>query len=151
MLKDIDFNISYDINSYQDIYQKLMPKIRSYADKYNLTILFVHHLNKLGKTLGSTGFDAVVDGIIRLSKNSFDDNTIKMEIINRDFPDEEEYLHKDKNQVFSIAKDNALEIANPVIVAFVKIDDSQTLIKWAKKMRARRALSSGGKNILHIK
>ena len=29
MLKDIDFNISYDINSYQDISQKLMPKIRS--------------------------------------------------------------------------------------------------------------------------
>ena len=37
MLKDI----SYDINSYQDIAQKLMPQIRSYADKYNLTILFV--------------------------------------------------------------------------------------------------------------
>ena len=120
MLKDIDFNISYDINSYQDISQKLMPKIRSYADKYNLTILFVHHLNKLGKTLGSTGFDAVVDGIIRLSKNTFDDNTIKMEIINRDFPDEEEYLHKDKNQVFSIARDNTLEYVNPNIVAFVK-------------------------------
>ena len=120
MLKDIDFNISYDINSYQDISQKLMPKIRSYADKYNLTILFVHHLNKLGKTLGSTGFDAVVDGIIRLSKNCFDDNTIKMEIINRDFPDEEEYLHKDKNQVFSIAKDNALETQNPIVIGFVK-------------------------------
>lgn len=73
MLKGIDFNISYDINSYQDISQKLMPKIRSYADKYNLTILFVHHLNKLGKTLGSTGFDVVVDGIIRLSKNNLSD------------------------------------------------------------------------------
>lgn len=90
MLKDIDFNISYDINSYQDISQKLMSKIRSYADKYNLTILFVHHLNKLGKILGSTGFDAVVDGIIRLSKNCYDDSTIKMEIINRDFPNDEE-------------------------------------------------------------
>lgn len=85
MLKDIDFNIFYDINSYQDISQKLMPQIRRYAYKYNLTILFVHHLDKLGKTLGTTGFDAVVDGIIRLSKNSFDDNTIKMKIINRDF------------------------------------------------------------------
>ena len=97
-----------------------MPQIRSYADKYNLTILFVHHLNKLGKTLGSTGFDAVVDGIIRLSKNCFDDSTIKMEIINRDFPDDEEYLRKDKNQVFSIARDNTLEYVNPNIVAFVK-------------------------------
>ncbi len=120
MLKDIEFNIGYDINSYQDISQKLMPKIRSYADKYNLTILFVHHLNKLGKTLGSTGFDAVVDGIIRLSKNCFDDDTIKMEIINRDFPDIEEYLHKDKNQVFSIALDNTLEFVNPNIQAFIK-------------------------------
>ena len=120
MLKDISFDISYDINSYQDIAQKLMPQIRSYADKYNLTILFVHHLNKLGKTLGSTGFDAVVDGIIRLSKNCFDDSTIKMEIINRDFPDDEEYLHKDKNQVFFIAKDNALETQNPIVIGFVK-------------------------------
>lgn len=102
MLKDIDFNISYDINSYQDISQKLMPKIRSYANKYNLTILFVHHLNKLGKTLGSTGFDVIVDGIIRLIKNSFDDNTIKMEIINRDFPDEEEYLHVEEGNFFSL-------------------------------------------------
>lgn len=120
MLKDISFDISYDINSYQDIAQKLMPQIRSYADKYNLTILFVHHLNKLGKTLGSTGFDAVVDGIIRLSKNCYDDSTIKMEIINRDFPDDKEYLHKDKNQVFSIAKDNALETQNPIVIGFVK-------------------------------
>ena len=120
MLKDISFDISYDINSYQDIAQKLMPQIRSYADKYNLTILFVHHLNKLGKTLGSTGFDAVVDGIIRLSKNCYDDSTIKMEIINKDFPDDEEYLHKDKNQVFSIAKDNALETQNPIVIGFVK-------------------------------
>ena len=41
MLKDIRFDIGYDINSYQDKAQKLMPQIRSYADKYNLTILFV--------------------------------------------------------------------------------------------------------------
>ena len=120
MLKDIDFNIAYDINSYQDISQKLMPKIRSNADKYNLTILFVHHLNKLGKTLGSTGFDAVVDGIIRLCKNCFDDNTIKMEIINRDFPEEEKNLHKDKNQVFSIAEDTSLDYVNPNIIGFIK-------------------------------
>ena len=67
MVKDIDFNISYDINSYQDISQKLIPKIRNYANKYNLTILFVRHLNKLDKTLDSTGFDIVVDRIIKKS------------------------------------------------------------------------------------
>ena len=67
MLKDI----SYDINSYQDIAQKLMPQIRSHADKYNLTILFIHHLNKLGKTLGSTGFDAIVYEIITILKSTW--------------------------------------------------------------------------------
>ncbi len=45
-----------------------------------------------------------------------------MEIINKGFHDEEEYLHKDKNQVFSIAKDNVLEIADFIIVTFVKYD-----------------------------
>lgn len=120
MLKDIDFNIAYDINNYQDISQKIMPKLRSYADKYNLTILFVHHLNKLGKTLGSTGFDAVVDGIIRLTKSCYDDSSIKMEIINRDFPDQEEYLSKSNNQVFSLAKDATLDYVNPNIIGFIK-------------------------------
>ena len=120
MLKDIDFNTAYDINSYQDISQKLMPKLRSYADKYNLTILFVHHMNKQGKTLGSTGFDAVVDGIIRLSKSCYDDSSLKMEIINRDFPDQEEYLNKNNNQVFSIAEDTSLDYVNPNIIGFIK-------------------------------
>lgn len=120
MLKDIDFGIYYDINNYQDISQKLMPKIRMCADKYNLTIIFVHHLNKLGTTLGSTGFDAVVDGIIRLSKNCYDESTIKMEVINRDFPDEEVYLHKDKNQVFSISESTSLDFINPNIIGFIK-------------------------------
>ena len=120
MLKDINFNIDYDINSYQDISQKLMPTLRNFADKYNLTILFVHHLNKQGKTLGSTGFDAVVDGIIRLNKSCYDDSSIKMEIINRDFPDQEEYLNKNNNQVFSIAEDISLDYINPNIIGFIK-------------------------------
>ena len=32
MLKDIDFNISYDINSYQDIYQKLMLALHEFEN-----------------------------------------------------------------------------------------------------------------------
>lgn len=66
MLKDIDLGINYDINSYQDIGQKLLPKLRNLCEKYNITILFTHHLNKQGKTLGSTAFDAVVDGKLTL-------------------------------------------------------------------------------------
>lgn len=47
-------------------------------------------------------------------------NTLEANAVPYDKWNEEKYLHKDKNQFFSIAKDNALEIANPVIVAFVK-------------------------------
>ncbi len=46
MLKDMDLGISYDINDFQDVAQKLMPKLRELCEKYNLTILFTHHLNK---------------------------------------------------------------------------------------------------------
>ena len=38
MLKDMDLGISYDINDFQDVAQKLMPKLRELCEKYNLTI-----------------------------------------------------------------------------------------------------------------
>lgn len=81
-LKDIDIGIVYDINNYQDVGQKLLPELRALCDKYNL---FTHHLNKKGKVLGSTAFDAVVDGKITLKANSKDKNLLRLNIINRNF------------------------------------------------------------------
>lgn len=52
MLKNIDFGVQYDINNYQDVAQQVFPKLRTYCDKYNVTFLVTHHLNKTGKTLG---------------------------------------------------------------------------------------------------
>ena len=49
MLKDIDFGVQYDINNYQDVAQQVFPKLRTYCDKYNVTFLVTHHLNKTGK------------------------------------------------------------------------------------------------------
>ena len=120
MLKDVDFNVAYDINSYQDIAQILMPRIRSLGDKYGLTILLVHHLNKLGKTLGSTGFDAVVDGIFRLNADSFDNKIVKLEVFNRDFPDINESLKKDSNQIFSIIENIEVEHKDINLINLVK-------------------------------
>lgn len=64
MLKDIDFGVQYDINNYQDVAQQIFPKLRTYCDKYNVTFLVTHHLNKTGKTLGSIALDVTVDGRI---------------------------------------------------------------------------------------
>ena len=69
MLKNTNLGIYYDINSYQDVDQKLLPKLRSICEKYNITILFTHQLNKRGTTLGSTALDAVVDGKLTLIEN----------------------------------------------------------------------------------
>jgi len=86
MLKDVNLGINYDINNYQDVGQKLLPKLRSICEEYNLTILFTHHLNKRGTILGNTAFDAVVDGKLTLIEDKNDKSLIRLNIINRDFP-----------------------------------------------------------------
>ena len=39
ILKDLEFDFVYDINSYQDVGQKVLPKLREIAEQYNVTIL----------------------------------------------------------------------------------------------------------------
>lgn len=63
------------------------------AQKYNLTFLLIHHLNKESKTLGSTGIDSSMNGILTLINNK--DNTYTLKIINRDF--EEQNLNLIRN------------------------------------------------------
>lgn len=103
MLKDMDLGISYDINDFQDVAQKLMPKLRELCEKYNLTILFTHHLNKRNETLGSTAFDACIDGKIILFENKNDRNHLTMKVINRDFPGFDMDLKRNQNQTFKIS------------------------------------------------
>ena len=102
MLKDINFGISYDLNSYQDMGQKVLPKIKSLGNKYNLTILFTHHLNKDGDTLGSTAINATVDGILCLIPNKSDESVVKLNIRNRDFPQQNIFLKKVDGEIFAV-------------------------------------------------
>ncbi|MCI8498216.1 MAG: AAA family ATPase [Bacilli bacterium] len=100
MLKDMDLGISYDINDFQDVAQKLMPKLRELCEKYNITILFTHHLYKRNKTLGSTAFDACIDGKTTLFETRNDHNHL---IMNRDFSGFEINLKRNENQTFKIS------------------------------------------------
>ena len=112
MLKDVDLGIGYDMNSYQDINQLMMFKLKELAEKYNLAIFFTHHLNKQGKTLGSTAFDASPDGVITLTEDKNDKSLIKFKMINRDFSQLDIQLKKSKNQVFNViepVEDNELD------------------------------------------
>lgn len=102
MIKDFNLGINYDINSYQDVGQKLLPKLRSLGERYNLAILFTHHNNKKGTTLGSTAFDAVVDGKITLTEDKNDKSLVRLNIINRDFPEIDLQLKKTENLIFNV-------------------------------------------------
>ena len=53
----IDYGYELDINNYRDVIKRMFDKYKELSKKYNLTFLLVHHLNKKGKTLGSTGID----------------------------------------------------------------------------------------------
>ena len=110
MLKDVNLGITYDINNYQDIGQKLLPKLRSLCDRYELTILFTHHLNKRGTVLGSTAFDAVVDGKLTLVEDKNDKSLVRLNIINRDFPELDIQLKKSSNQIFNVIEKETEEI-----------------------------------------
>ena len=120
MLKDTNLGIDYDINNYQDVGQKLLPKLRNICEKYNVTILFTHHLNKQGKILGSTAFDAVVDGKLTLVENKNDKSLIRLNIINRDYPELDIYLKKSSNQIFNVIDPIVEEEININLILFIK-------------------------------
>ena len=119
MLKDVNLGIDYDINNYQDVGQKLLPKLRSICEKYNLSILFTHHLNKRGTVLGSTAFDAVVDGKLTLIEDKNDKNFLRLNIINRDFPELNIQLKKSSNQVFSVVEKQIEEEINYNLIQII--------------------------------
>lgn len=96
----IDYGYELDINNYSDVMKRMFDKYRELSKKYNLTFLLVHHLNKEGKTLGSTGIDGNMNGILTLINNK--DNTYTLKIINRDFEEQNLNLIKNDKLVFKI-------------------------------------------------
>ena len=52
--------------------------------------------------MGSTAFDAVVDGKLTLIENKNDKSLVRLNIINRDFPELNIQLKKSNNQIFNV-------------------------------------------------
>lgn len=130
MLKDIDFGVQYDINNYQDVSQQIFPKLRTYCDKYNVTFLVTHHLNKLGKTLGSVAFDATVDGRITLIENKEGKKYVKLQTINRDFPELDIQLKKTDNLNFKKINSIEEDELSYELTSFIKYVASQKEIDF---------------------
>ena len=69
MFNGINFGNNYDLNNYQDMSQNIFPQLRKLCNNYNVAIIIVHHLNRKGKSLGSTAIDTCVDGKIALKQD----------------------------------------------------------------------------------
>ena len=78
MFNGINFGNNYDLNNYQDMSQNIFPQLRKLCNNYNVAIIIVHHLNRKGKSLGSTAIDTCVDGKIALKQ----DENIKLKDFN---------------------------------------------------------------------
>ena len=104
----IDYGYELDINNYSDVMKRMFDKYRELSKKYNLTFLLVHHLNKEGKTLGSTGIDGNMNGILTLINNK--DNTYTLKIINRDFEEQNLNMIKNDKLIFEIMNEDNTEL-----------------------------------------
>ena len=88
--------------------KNMFDKYRDLAKTYNLTFLLIHHLNKEGKTLGSTGIDSNMNGILTLINNK--DNTYTLKIINRDFEEQNLNLIRNDKLEFEIINEDNTEL-----------------------------------------
>ena len=119
MFNGINFGYNYDLNNYQDMSQSIFPKIREFCTKYEVTIILVHHLNRKGKSLGSTAIDTCVDGKIAIKQDENIKSTFYLKYESRDYPGKEYVLKRDNNLILSIDEitDDKL---NENIMAFLR-------------------------------
>ena len=117
MFSGIGFNSGYDLNNYQDIGQVVIPKFRELCQKYNFTILLVHHLNKNNTSLGSTAIDGSVDGKITLKQDPNIKNKLYLNYESRDYEGFDLVLKRNDNLIFERVEET--EELNPNLLFFL--------------------------------
>ena len=117
MFSGIGFNSAYDLNNYQDIGQVIIPKFRELCQKYNFTILLVHHLNKNNTSLGSTAIDGSVDGKITLKQDPNIKNKLYLNYESRDYEGFDLVLKRNENLIFEKVEET--EELNPNLLFFL--------------------------------
>lgn len=149
MLYGIDVGINYDINNYQDMGQKVFPKLRELCNKYQLAILFVHHLNKNGTSLGSTAIDTSVDGKFTLKQSEEVKTSFHLNYQSRDFEGKDITLYRDEHMNLIIDNSN-IQTLNPYVMTFLnyaitKKEFSFTMSEITSKLNMLITSSAFGK------
>lgn len=119
MFNGINFGNNYDLNNYQDMSQNIFPQLRKLCNNYNIAIIIVHHLNRKGKSLGSTAIDTCVDGKIALKQDENIKSTFYLKYESRDYPSKDYVLKRNENLILKI--DNFIdEVWNENIMTFFR-------------------------------
>lgn len=129
MLYGMDLGVAYDLNNYQDMGQKALPTLRKLCDKYHVSILFIHHLNKNGTSLGSTAIDTSVDGKLSLIQDDNIKNRFSLIIESRDFEGQELSLIRNDNLILTIDKEDNTDDLDINLILFLNYIISQKEIK----------------------
>ena len=119
MFNGINFGLNYDLNNYQDMSQSVFPQLRKLCNDFDVTIIFIHHLNRRGKSLGSTAIDTCVDGKISLKKDENLLDTFYLSYESRDFPSLKYTLKRDNNLNLFISNEDD-ETLDPNLIQFLK-------------------------------
>ena len=119
MFNGINFGYNYDLNNYQDMSQNIFPQIRNLCNKYNVSIILVHHLNRKGKSLGSTAIDTCVDGKIALKQDDNIKSTFHLKYESRDYPSKDFILKRNNQLILSIDEDTEDKL-NDNLIQFLK-------------------------------
>lgn len=102
MFNGINFGNNYDLNNYQDMSQNIFPQLRKLCNNYNVAIIIVHHLNRKGKSLGSTAIDTCVDGKIALKQDENIKSAFYLKYESRDYPSKDYALKRNENLILKI-------------------------------------------------
>ena len=119
MFNGINFGSYYDLNNYQDMSQKIFPQLRKLCNDYKVTIIIVHHLNRKGKSLGSTAIDTCVDGKLALKQDENIKSTFYLNYESRDYQSLNYVLKRNDNLILSI-DEKTEETLNPNLIQFLK-------------------------------
>lgn len=151
MFNGIDFGYLYDINNYQDMSSRIFPLIRKLADKYDVAILFTHHLNRREKPLGSTAIESCVDGYFSLTFDEHDNETFYLKSYSRDFADFEYILSRKSNLILTINNDESdnlpYELIQLIKICISKKELTFTISEMVQKLNLQIKPSSFGKMI----
>ena len=116
MFNGINFGSYYDLNNYQDMSQKIFPQLRKLCNNYKVTIIIVHHLNRKGKSLGSTAIDTCVDGKLALKQDENIKSTFYLSYESRDYESIDLVLKRNKDLTFEVSETDSNDLNLNLII-----------------------------------